>query len=467
MKLWQKIYLLTICLFVVLLNIGIYLVFNMTYQKNLSDEQRRAESEYSMIASSILRNLHSLERQQRFSELPIQSILEVHEKYYANQDIYLTFWKDGKCFYPEGGIPPRVSLSETESQTFIQGNRGKTVRVQSMLYKSREKYYLRYEKAVPELDIIWNQLEKKYLKISLGFSLGLAVLLFLLLKRIMKPIRDLTQAVDEMRSGNMSARVSIRGFDDISVLGEHFNGMAEKIQEDILLNQKEAQAKQQLVDNFAHELKSPITSIYGFAEYIQKANVPEEEINECMEFIMEEGTRLLKLSYMLLDMAQMRGKQIEMQNMSMGSLYDGIRRPLEKIGEDFDVKVEFYCEEEVIVQGNEILLQSLLYNLVQNGIFACHRGGTVTVSAESVQGKIRVIVEDNGCGMSQEELGKIMEPFYRGDQARNREEGRSGLGLSLCRQIVDLHKARMYFISEENRGTKVIVSFAPIGCFTG
>ena len=459
-KLWQKIYLLTIFLFVILLNSGMFLVFNMTYQKNLATEQVKAESEYNMIATNILRSLQNLAKQNRLREIPIQSVLEIHEKYYAEQKINLIFWKDGQYLYPKGkSSTPSQSISDKKIQSKIYTQNEKNIiQIQSMLYENQEKYYLQYEKALSELDDVWEQLERKYLLVSVGFSLGLAILLFILLNRIMRPIQELTQTVDQMRTGNLSARVNIKVSDDIATLGEHFNKMAEKIQNDILLIQKDAQAKQDFVDNFAHELKSPITSIYGFAEYIQKAKVPEQEITECMAFIMEESTRLLKLSYTLLDMAKMRKKEIAIKKVSIHNLFDSIRKPIEKHAADCGVFVGFNTNNEEI-QGNEILLQSLLYNLAHNGICACQKGGKVIIAAEHIQGRMCLTVTDNGCGIPKNEIEKITEPFYRVDKARNRAEGRTGLGLALCKQIASLHGAKISFLSEENNGTKVIVQF--------
>lgn len=431
MKLWQKIYLITILLFVVVLNVGIFLVFDMTYQKNLSAEQKRAESEYRMISASIIRSMRNLEKQGRLKKAPLQGVLGIYEKYYVAQKIHLAIWKDGKCIYPEeSGSSFDSNVLGQDIQIRIRNqNGGRRVRVQGMLYENNGKYYLQYEKALSELDEAWEQLQKKYILVSIGFSLGLEGILYLLLRRVMKPIQELMRTVDKMRSGNLSARVKVKGTDDIAVLGGHFNEMAQKIQKDIFHIQKEMQAKQSFVDNFAHELKSPITSIYGFAEYVQKANVPEQEITECMEFIMKESARLLNLSYTLLDMARMRDKGITMQEVSVYEIFDGIRRPLEKKGEESGVEVVFLCEEESIY-GNKILLQSLVYNLVHNGICACQKGGTVTVAAECIQGSICLAVEDNGCGIPEEEIDKIAEPFYRIDKARSREAGRTGLGLS-------------------------------------
>lgn len=460
MKLWQKIYLTTIFLFVVLLNSGMYLVFDMTYRKNLSSEQKKAESEYNMIFAGILRNLKTLAGQKRLNKITVPNILEIYEKYYEDQKIRLMLWVDGTCVYPaDENNPLNNSIPDEETQINILSTDGKrTIQIRSILYQNQGKYCLQYEKALSELDKAWTQLERKYLLVSLGFSTGLAVLLYILLARIMRPIQELTQTVDEMGAGNLTARVNVKGSDDIAVLGNHFNNMAEKIENNIFVIQRDAQAKQDFVDNFAHELKSPITSIYGFAEYIQKANVPAQEVEECMKFIMDESSRLLHLSYTLLDMAEIRKKRIAMEHVPVQRLFAGIRKSLGQKAESCCVSLDFYNDTGNIY-GNESLLQSLLYNLIHNGICACQKGGKVIVSAEYADEKFHLIVKDNGCGIPQNEIDKITEPFYRIDKGRNRSEGRTGLGLSLCRQIAVLHSAEMLFHSEEGKGTEVIIYF--------
>lgn len=461
MKLWQKIYLVTIGIFVILLNSGIYLVFEMTYHKDISSEQKSAASSYNMIATDLIRNFGELDRQGRLSKIQIHSLLEIYENYYSEEAIGLTLWQGKTCIYPDEGFPVRAfEVTDTEEQIKILEQEGqKVIQVQGLLYENEEKYYLRYEKALSELSDTWDRLEKRYLLISIGASAGLAFLLFLVLRRMMQPIQELTEAVDEMSGGNLNSRIVVRGNDDIAILAGHFNEMAKKLQGDILLMQKEAQAKQMFVDNFAHELKSPLTSIYGFAEYIQKAKVPEQEKTECMGFIMEESTRLLNLSYTLLDMAKMRKKDVPMQEILAEELFAGVRKQLEAICEEHGVTLHFKKDAKMLY-GNEILLQSLLYNLVHNAAYACGKGGEITVTLKTMEETTCLLVEDNGCGIPQEEIEKITEPFYRVDKARSREGGRCGLGLSLCRQIVEFHDAELSFSSEEGKGTKVMIRFS-------
>ena len=170
MKLWQKIYLITILLFVVVLNTGMFLVFDMTYQKNLSAEQKRAESEYRMISTSILRSMQNLARQGRLNKAPIQSVLEICETYYVAEKIHLTLWKDGQCIYPEENDSAfDWSVSEQEIQIRIQSQNGKRlIQVQGMLYENNGSYYLQYEKVLSDLDTAWEKISAGQHRIFVG-----------------------------------------------------------------------------------------------------------------------------------------------------------------------------------------------------------------------------------------------------------------------------------------------------------
>ena len=274
----------------------------------------------------------------------------------------------------------------------------------------------------------------------------------------MKPIDELTQVVDSMADGNLNSRASEQGKDEIAILGKHFNQMADKIQENIELIQRESAVKQEFVDNFAHELKSPLTSIYGFAEYIQKANVSEEEKMQCMGFIMDESNRLLQLSYTLLDMAKIRNDDIHIEEVNLAVLEKSIKKRMKELCKER--KITLNCKRNVqSMYANEVLLHSLLCNLIQNAIYACNAGGTVTWGVEDAGETLRIYVEDNGCGMTKEQVSRVKEPFYRVDKARSREEGRTGLGLAICSQIVEYHNGQMDIQSVVDKGTKIIVVF--------
>lgn len=456
MKLWQKLYLATMILFVMLLNVGMYVVFELTYQKDISAEQKQAEAQYNILTSGLTRSLDSLYQQGDVTDAKLQIVVAKYENYF-NDTLYLTLWRGETCVYPKDSEVLRDwEPISGQNEITIEGNAIKKISVQGKLYEGEEPLYLRYEKELTELAEVWNKLQTKYLVISLSFSFVLAIFLFLVLRKTMKPIDQLTQVVDHMAEGNLESRASEQGNDEIATLGKHFNQMADKIQENILLIQREAEAKQEFVDNFAHELKSPLTSIYGFAEYLQKANVSEDDRLQCLSYIMDESKLLLNLSYTLLDMAKIRNEEVSTEEIKLCDVNTQINKRIEALCVEQEVTLESNINVNTI-HANEVLLYSLLCNLIQNAIYACARGDTVTWGVEEKDDKVRIYVKDNGCGMTKEQVNRVREPFYRADKARSREAGRTGLGLSICSQIVDYHNWQMDIQSEINKGTTVTI----------
>lgn len=454
MKLWQKVYLVTMILFVMLLNVGIYVVFDLTYKKDIATEQKQAEAQYNILTSGLIRSLDTLYQQGDVTDAKLRLVVERYENYY-DDNLYLTLWRGETCVYPKDANSSRNwEQVPGKNQFIISGKDIKKITIQGELYEGNEILYLRYEKELTELKEVWDKLQTKYLVISLSFSLALVVFLFVVLRQAMKPIHELTQVVDNMADGDLESRASEQGKDEIAALGRHFNQMAEKIQENMELIQREADAKQEFVDNFAHELKSPLTSIYGFAEYVQKANVSEDEKIQCMGYIMEESKHLLQLSYTLLDMAKIRNEEIHIAEIKLDDIEEKIKKRMNALC--IEKGVELNCDSCVqSMYANEVLLYSLLCNLIQNAIYSCENGGVVIWGIKEENEKLRIYVKDNGCGMTKEQLKRVKDPFYRVDKARSREEGRTGLGLSLCTRIVEYHKGQLDIKSEINKGTIV------------
>lgn len=458
MKLWQKVYLITITLFVVLLNVGMYVVFELTYQKDIAVEKNQAQAQYNILTNGLIRSIDSLYQQGDVTDAKLQRVISSFEGYY-DDEIFLTLWRGEKCIYPKNVEVLRDwSTDAGNNQLILEGKDIMSVTVQGILYEGEDILYLRYEKELTDLANIWDKLQMKYIIISLAFSFVLAIILFVILRKTMKPIDELTQVVDNMADGNMESRASEQGNDEIATLGKHFNQMANKIQENIELIRQESDAKQEFVDNFAHELKSPLTSIYGFAEYIQKANVSEEEKIQCMEYIMAESKNLLHLSYTMLDMAKIKNTEFKAEEFD-----------LIEVEEHINSRMAFICMEREVTLSSDISIQkihankelfiSLIANLVQNSIYACENGGQVSWGIDEMNDTVRLYVKDNGCGMTEEQLNRVKEPFYRVDKARSREEGRTGLGLAICAEIVEYHKGQMKIQSEIDKGTEIIVAF--------
>ena len=161
-----------------------------------------------------------------------------------------------------------------------------------------------------------------------------------------------------------------------------------------------------------------------------------------------------KISEILLDGAFIRENKVEMEDVRIDTLLSQVKKRLEIKANEEGVDIENNAMP-MIVQGNNTLLSILFDNLVENAIKACAKGGEIQLSCSDS----RVIVEDNGKGMTEEQLTHIAEPFYRTDKSRSRAEGGNGLGLALCKRIANAHGAELLFESKIGKGTRVIMTF--------
>ena len=285
-------------------------------------------------------------------------------------------------------------------------------------------------------------------------SLFLAICMYFILKKLSGPLEELRKTTEVIEAGDFSVTAVEKGNDEFTLLAKSFNAMLFTINSQMTALENEAERKQMLVDNLAHELRTPLTSIHGYAEYLEKANTTEERRLIAAKYIMSESERLQKISEILLDGAFIRENAIEMSEIDISIVISDVVEKLQLKANKAQIDVT-YDIKAVMVTGNETLLSMLFYNLTENAIKACSVGGKVSIYHTENE----IVIEDNGKGMTEEQLLHITEPFYRTDKSRSRAEGGAGLGLALCKQIVHTHKADMHFESEVQKGTKIFIKF--------
>lgn len=447
MRFWQKTYIFTLALFLVCLNIGILSLTVYTYQKNVETTETAVTAEQYYVAMSFERDFEDMTESNAYSSPSL--LMQSFGTYYANKGLYLAFEENGKSVY-SNFINDYDIKDNTLIHTDFDGKRH--IVISSEICDG--KYVMVFAKNVESLDSEFRSLMLIYVFTSIGVSLLLAVCLYFILKKLSGPLEKLRKTTEVIESGDFSVTAEEKGSDEFTLLAKSFNAMIAKINEQMAALESEAERKQMLVDNMAHELRTPLTSIHGYAEYIEKANTTEERRLIAAKYIMSESERLQKISEILLDGAFIRENKIEMADTDLGAIIadvsEKLRMRAEKAG------VEIVCDASpVSVKGNETLLSMLFYNLTENAIKACSSRGTVKISCAEGQ----AIIEDNGKGMTEEQLLHITEPFYRTDKSRSRAEGGAGLGLALCKQIVHTHGAEMRFESEVGKGTKIFVTF--------
>ncbi len=237
--------------------------------------------------------------------------------------------------------------------------------------------------------------------------------------------------------------------------------MAEQVETQIRQLRETAEQKQQFVDNFSHELRIPLTAIYGYAEYMQKALISEEERYECTRFIMSECGRLQNMANQLLKLALLKHSEDEpeAEDCSVVALFEQSAGVMRVKAEEKGLRLSYEAARDFSIRGNMEQLLILLNNLIDNGMKASRPGGEIRVSAWLKETGAVVEVEDHGIGMEPDQIGHIKDAFYRVDKARSRAAGGAGLGLSICESIVRLHHGEMTFVSEPGKGTVVRLYF--------
>ncbi len=289
-----------------------------------------------------------------------------------------------------------------------------------------------------------------YLAVMLFGLLGAVVLSYVLTRRL----RRLTAAVRKISGGDLSVRSRLNSMDEFGQLSRDFDTMADKLQTNIAHLETDIQRQESFMGAFAHEIKTPMTSIIGFADLLRQGGLDENTRMMAAEYIYTEGRRLERISFKLLDLLLLNRDKVTMKRVWLGSYLSEVERAL---APNLRQKgIQLVCRgEQARVALEPDLVKSLLYNLVDNAAKAMEGSGIIAIKATAIPGGCQFQVADNGRGMEQQELSRITQAFYRVDKARSRSQGGAGLGLALCKQIVELHQGSIHFDSTPGKGTRV------------
>ncbi len=285
---------------------------------------------------------------------------------------------------------------------------------------------------------------------------GVGVLLIILLSiLITRPIKQLTEATKKIADGNYQERIRVSSEDETGQLARHFNRMSGAVEEKVQELSDSARQKEDFVANFAHELKTPLTSIIGYANRIYQKDLSRKEIKQAAWYIWNEGMRLESLSHKLMDMTVLNHKEFVLQEMQADLLLQELTKEEVEIIKEKNVWLS--CEAETAYINVEYdLFQSLLLNLIDNSIKAgadnLHLRGYVDGENFYV-----IELEDNGSGIPESEIKRIKEAFYMVDKSRSRKQHGAGIGLSLAERIAGIHGSSLNFESDGKSGTKASI----------
>ncbi len=236
--------------------------------------------------------------------------------------------------------------------------------------------------------------------------------------------------------------------------------MADAVEKNVQELEDAARRQEDFTASFVHELKTPLTSIIGYADMLRSGNLPEDMRFKAASYIFSEGKRLENLSLALMSLLVVGHSAADARPVNMRRLCQEAGRICQPAMHAKGLTLSVRAEEGLL-RGDAALLQTLLQNLLDNARKAAD-SGQVVLSGRSTEEGYRVTVADQGRGIPEGELNKITEPFYMVDKSRSRAEGGAGLGLALCKKIAALHGGELRFESREGRGTTVTVELGGV-----
>lgn len=276
-----------------------------------------------------------------------------------------------------------------------------------------------------------------------------AVLVRINLKNIFRPIEQINEATKKVALGEYDIELETKREDEIGELTNNFNKMTRGLKSTENL-QKE------FINNVSHEIKTPVSSIEGFAKFLKDKNLTDEEREEYANIIIEEAKRLENLTGKILKLSKLNNQEI-ITNKQEIEVAEQIRKAISLLEPKWskkDIKINVSLEEKIFL-GDEDLIFQVWVNIIDNAIKFSNEGESIDIKVYEKDSNINVEIKDHGIGMKEEELEKVYDRFYQIDRSHSKEG--SGLGLAIVKRIVELSEGKIEIKSKENKGTIVIV----------
>ena len=463
MRFSWKVTLATLCILVASFSAGSYLLVSLSFRSALEREIGVAQEEMQMLRISYeavcaakgvtLENIDTAGRR-------VARTLE-EDPFFENRQFQVTTESGRPIYSALSAASDRELLESIDEQstgyTIRQEKDGifvhcagtvsltdgalylETVRDITSLFTDRETHYRYY----------------RYLLLAVVAVSGLV--LYLLSTWLTRPIRSLRKTAAALAAGDYSARAQVGSGDEIHELADSFNRMADAIGRTVEELEDAKHRQEEFTASFVHELKTPLTSIIGYADMLRSRELSQDMRFKAASYIFSEGKRLEKLSLSLMSLLVAGHSAADGGPVAMGELCQAAARAaqpaMEKAGLTLTVRGE--AGES---PGEAALLQTLLMNLLDNARKASSPGGEVLLEGAPTENGYRLAVTDHGRGIPASELDRITEPFYMVDKSRSRAEGGAGLGLALCKEIAAVHGGVLRFTSQEGVGTTVEVT---------
>lgn len=277
--------------------------------------------------------------------------------------------------------------------------------------------------------------------------LGAAFSIVVIGNRIAKPFHKMSETVTRYSEGDTTARIKITSDDEVAQLAKSINEMMDTIAR----NDKN---KDTFLASVAHDLRTPMTTISGFADGILDGTIPPERERQYLEIISEETKRLSRLISTLLTTTKMQNQKIHPKAFNVTEKAISTLFTFEGQIDDKRLFVEITNHEPIMVNADPDVIHQVFYNLIHNAVKFSPTGGTLTVdvSEDKQKGKAVITIRNDGIGIPEEDVPHVFDKFYKADASRGLDKSGMGLGLFIVKTAIDNHKEKITVESGTNKG---------------
>ena len=285
-------------------------------------------------------------------------------------------------------------------------------------------------------DALISVARKTVINSSIWVMLAAVIAAYFITERIVHPLKSMTRAVKSFAKGDFSERIAVTGRDEVSDLAVAFNNMAESLE-------NLESMRNSFLASVSHDLRTPMTTISGFIDGIQSGAIPEDQHDHYLGVISGEVHRLSRLVNQLLDISRLESgdRKFNFTNFDVAEVSRLILLSFEQKIDEKRLDVEFDAEEDaMLVNADKDAIYQIIYNLCHNAIKFASDGGKFRIKLHRTSGKkIKVSIFDQGQVISKEDAKHIFDRFYKTDKSRGLDKSGVGLGLYICKTIVDAH----------------------------
>ena len=425
---------------------------------------------YFLCAIMFISNLYNYFEQQIFNELEneatfIEDFILNHQydeiRNFDTKNRITLIHKNGEVFFDN-----KVDIQEMENHFTreeilgaLQNKQAKVARFSSTMTE-KTLYYAKLLSNQDILRISCNQHSVAVLVLGMSQSLLIMFVIAIIIcaviakfvsKKIVEPLN----------------RINLENPEDTNVYQE-LKPFTHRISEENFEKAQREELRQQFSANVSHELKTPLTSISGFAEILKNGGTDEQTTKDFANTIYEETQRMISLVNDIIKLSKLDEKSIsqEKEEINLTELSKEVITPLLPVAEKKNVKIDLEAENQVFINGVRSVIFEMIYNLVENAIKYNKNDGKVIVkisktseNPSSKKQNVVLSVSDTGIGIPKNEQERIFERFYRIDKSRSKESGGTGLGLSIVKHGAKYHNAKVTLSSQEGKGSTFTIYF--------